>query len=107
MKAAAAGKSSSKADRRSDATHEPRTARVLPALLILLFLSTAANASTQLVLRRSNQEHAGTYQGVGDLAIDPGIENARVTVTVDGQKVADGLVSPWHVVVDFGSTALQ
>jgi VWFA-related protein len=75
--------------------------------LLTLFLATNAAASTQIVLQRGNQGHPGEYKGVVDLAIDPGIENARVTVTVDGQKVADGLVSPWHVMVDFGSAPLQ
>lgn len=76
--------------------------------LLLTFLTTNAAANTQVVLERgSNREHAGEYKGVVDLAINPGFENARVTVTVDGQKVADGLTSPWHVVVDFGPTAVQ
>jgi len=97
MKAAVA-QYSSKAGRNS--------ALVLTSLLSLI-LSTTAAASTQLVLRRANQEHSGEYKGVVDLAVDPGVESARVTVTVDGQKVADGLGTPWHVMVDFGPTPLQ
>ena len=43
----------------------------------------------------------------------PGVAGARWIAdnvsfpTVDGQKVADGLKSPYHLVVDFGPAALQ
>jgi VWFA-related protein len=60
------------------------------------------------VLERGSQRDASAeHTGVVDLAINPGFENARVTVTVDGQKVADGLVSPYHLVVDLGEKAVQ
>ncbi|HEV3486745.1 MAG TPA: VWA domain-containing protein [Vicinamibacterales bacterium] len=81
-------------------------------ILILSFLivltTTAAAGNTQIVLERGNQsELKGEYTGVVDLAIVPGFDNAKVTVLVDGAKVADGLKSPYHVVVDFGPTAIQ
>ncbi|HEX2060070.1 MAG TPA: VWA domain-containing protein, partial [Thermoanaerobaculia bacterium] len=57
--------------------------------------------------RGNQQANGGQYTGVVDLAIDPGFENAKVTVTVDGQKVADGLTSPYHVIVDLGPNAIQ
>ncbi|MFP5246350.1 MAG: VWA domain-containing protein [Thermoanaerobaculia bacterium] len=77
-------------------------------LLLSVILTTNAAATQQIVLERgSHRELNGEYKGVVDLAINPGFENARVTVTVDGQKVADGLLAPWHVVVDLGPTALQ
>jgi len=76
--------------------------------LLTLILTTAAAADTQLMLQRGAQlEQAGEYTGVVDLAIDPGFENAKVTVAVDGQTVADSLMSPYHVVVDFGPIAIQ
>ena len=79
----------------------------LSAVLSLLLAATAA-ANTQLVLGRGVTQNPDIqYTGVVDLAIAPGLDNARVTVVVDGQKIADGLVSPYHVVVDFGSTAIQ
>lgn len=82
-------------------------ATVLFTLFVIL-VTVPAKAGTQIVLERGSQrEHAGEYAGVIDLAIDPGFDNAKVTVLVDGQKVADGLTSPYHVVVDFGPTALQ
>ena len=45
--------------------------------------------------------------GIVDLTISPGFDDARVTVVVDGQKLAEGLRSPYHVTVDFGPTILE
>jgi len=45
--------------------------------------------------------------GVVDLTVSPGFDDARVTVVVDGQKLADGLRSPYHVTVDFGPTVVE
>jgi len=81
---------------------------VLLSSLLAVAIATTAAANSQIVLKRGNQaELPGEYTGVVDLAIDPGYDNARVTVLVDGQKVANGLRSPYHVVVDFGPIALQ
>jgi VWFA-related protein len=78
------------------------------ALLSLFVITTPASAATQLLLERGKQrQHDARYTGVVDLAIDPGFAKAKVTVLVDGQKVADNLISPYHVVVDFGATAVQ
>ena len=91
--------------------HRPGNERRLSTLLtfvITTLLSTSAAASTQIVLERGSQrDHAAEITGVVDLAIRPGFENAKVTVVVDGQRVADGLGSPYHVVVDFGENAIQ
>lgn len=85
-----------------------RLSALVLATLITLTSSTAAGAATQIVLERGSQrDHSGEYTGVVDLAINPGVEDARVTVSVDGQQVAKDLVSPYHVVVDFGPTAVQ
>lgn len=95
------------------ATQQPnrsgrRTSPIFLSLFLLLFLPLTAPASTQLLLSRSSEdERPGEIKGVVDLAIDPGIEGARVTVEVDGQKIADGLLSPWHLVVDFGTMPVQ
>jgi len=60
------------------------------------------------VLQRGNQtDQPGRYHGVVDLAIDPGFDNAKVTVIVDDHKVAEGLTSPYHLVVDLGPAPLQ
>ena len=45
--------------------------------------------------------------GVVDLTVSPGFDGARVTVIVDGQKLTDGLRSPYHVTVDFGPTVVE
>src|SRR5688500_13133114 len=86
-----------------------RNSAVLTSIFTLVILSSAAaQASTQNVLERGSQRvHNGLYSGVVELAIHPGFADARVTVLVDGQKVAEGLKSPYHLVVDFGPAPLQ
>jgi Ca-activated chloride channel homolog len=76
---------------------------------ILLFLASTANAAnSQLVLKHgAPSEQTVEYKGVVDLAIDPGFDSAKVAVSVDGQQVASGLASPYHLVVDFGPTPVQ
>jgi VWFA-related protein len=97
----------------TDERHRNLRARLLSApftstLFLLFFLAVPAAASMQVVLERgSGRDLSGEYTGVVDLAIKPGFDNAKVTVLVDGQKVADGLLSPHHLVVDFGPTAVQ
>jgi VWFA-related protein len=85
------------------------SASLLLCALLTLLTATPALAGSQLVLKRGGDqiEHNGELTGVVDLAIDPGFENARVTVAVDGHKVATDLRTPYHVIVDFGPTALQ
>ena len=76
--------------------------------LLTILITTAAAAKTQIVLARDAKQNPDIqYTGVIDLAINPGFDNAKVTVLVDGQKIAEGLKSPYHVEVDFGPAALQ
>lgn len=78
------------------------------SLLFLFLFTTTASASSQLVLKRGDRsEHPGEYKGVVDLAIDPGFDGAKVAVTVDGQKIADGVLPPYHVHVDLGPLPVQ
>jgi len=84
------------------------TKQYAAAVLLLTLIAIPAAATTQLVLERGTPLNADlAYTGVVDLAINPGFDNAKVTVLVDGQKIADNLLSPYHVIVDFGSTAIQ
>src|ERR1044071_5742511 len=101
MKAATAVQQSSNEETRNKAL-------LLTSLLTTILFTTSVAANTQIVLQRGSQtDQPGQYQGVVDLAIDPGFDNAKVTVTVDGQKVADGLTSPYHLIVDLGPMPLQ
>jgi Ca-activated chloride channel family protein len=80
---------------------------ILSSLLSIL-ITTAAAANTQLTLARGGQnDNTAEFTGVVDVVIDPGFENAKVTVTVDGQKVATGLLAPYRLTVDFGPTPVQ
>src|ERR1044071_10495120 len=75
--------------------------------LLLTFLTiTSANANTQLVLTRDAQPE-GEFKGLVDLTAVPGFDAARVTITVDGEKIAEAIPSPYRVTVDFGPAAVQ
>lgn len=77
-------------------------------LIFLLVLACAfpAHATTQLLLSR-DANPSGDFKGVVDLAVSPGIDNATVSITVDGQKIADSLHPPYHVIVDLGSAVVE
>lgn len=80
--------------------------RVLILPFVALLCATPAVGTTQLLLSRDSRPQ-GQYKGLIDLAISPGIDNATVTVTMDGQKVVEGLRSPYHVSIDLGPSAVE
>ncbi|HEX6094702.1 MAG TPA: VWA domain-containing protein [Thermoanaerobaculia bacterium] len=85
-----------------------RTRVAIVSTILSLLIATQVSAATQLVLKRGDHnQHPGEYTGVIDLAIDPGVEGAKVTVTVDGQQIATNLLAPYHINVDFGPTPVQ
>ena len=75
-------------------------------LLALLVAATADAAPIQLIVGRHSAP-ATDVKGTVDLTIAPDFEDARVTVTVDGQKIVEGLRAPWHVPVDFGPLPVE
>ncbi|MEO8033429.1 MAG: VWA domain-containing protein [Acidobacteriota bacterium] len=98
-------------DWRSSKGNPNRRARRTELVAITLFLflasSAAASSTTQLLLGRDQRPPAGDYRGVVELTIDPGIENARVSVTLDGQVLADALRAPYKMVIDFGPSPVE
>jgi Ca-activated chloride channel family protein len=85
-----------------------RNVRLFTSILLLLIANAAAAENVQLLLTHGNQpERSLEYKGVVDLAIDPGFDNAKVAVTVDGQQLTGALVSPYHLAVDFGPMPVQ
>ncbi len=78
-------------------------------LLTVLTISFAvtASANTHLLLTRGQRLPSTEYKGVIELTIDPGFDDARVSITVDGQRVAESLQSPYRLIVDFGPTAVE
>ena len=84
-----------------------RSLHFLASTIFAGLLGASAEASTtQLVLSRDARPE-GMISGVVDLTVSPGFDGARVTVVVDGQKLTDGLRSPYHVTVDFGPTVVE
>jgi Ca-activated chloride channel family protein len=86
-----------------------RSDRQLLALCIFLASIAAAGnaATTQLFLTRESQAATSDLTGVVDLTINPGFDDGRVTITVDGQKIAEGLRAPYRVTVDFGPSPVE
>ncbi|HET7711176.1 MAG TPA: VWA domain-containing protein [Thermoanaerobaculia bacterium] len=81
---------------------------VLFAVLFLPFLTALpAEANRQLHLVRGQQPGQVEYTGLVDLIIDPAFDNARVTISVDGTKIADGIRSPYRLTVDFWPRAIE
>ncbi|HEV7237770.1 MAG TPA: VWA domain-containing protein [Thermoanaerobaculia bacterium] len=92
----------------SSASKQQRNSVLTLSAILTLLITTQAAAATQLLLKRGDHNHPATeYTGIVDLLIDPEIENAKVTVTVDGQKVATNLLAPYRVSVDFGLMPVQ
>lgn len=80
---------------------------LLTVILATLVCAPIAQAATQLLLTRGERPGTAEYKGVVELTVNPGIDDARVTITVDGQRIADSMQSPYRVVVDFGPAAVE
>jgi Ca-activated chloride channel family protein len=83
-----------------------RTSAICLTTLFLTFVPRAA-ATTELLLSRDVPLTQAEYTGLVQLTVNPGIENAKVAITVDGEKIADGLRSPYRVTVDFGPRSVE
>jgi len=84
-----------------------RSSNSLLITTLLFLLAASAHASTTQLLLTREAKPQGEIKGVVDLTVSPGFDDARVTVVVDGQKLAEGLRSPYHVTVDFGPNVLE
>ena len=80
---------------------------LLPLLLTISIAAPAlAGAPQQLILSRDSQP-AGEVKGLYDVVVSPGFDDARVSIAVDGQKIADGVLAPYHIAIDFGPQPLE
>ena len=84
-----------------------RSSHFLASTIFAALLGASVEASTTQLLLSRDAHPEGMINGVVDLTVSPGFDDARVTVVVDGQKLADGLRSPYHVTVDFGPTVVE
>src|SRR5256885_16480996 len=82
-----------------------RRLHLLPLITTFVFASTA-NAATQLLLARDARPQ-GEFKGIVALTVTPPAENMKVSITVDGDKIADALLSPYRVTVDFGPRVVE
>lgn len=85
-----------------------RHRRLLPLTFAFAVLaSTPLLAYDKLVLTRDGQPPAGEIKGVMDVLVNPGFDDAKVTITVDGQTIGDGLRFPYRLTIDFGAKAVE
>jgi len=84
----------------------PRTHLLATLTFALLLAAPAIAAPTQLLLGRDTVP-ASDIKGLVDLTIVADFDDARITVTVDGQKIVEGLRAPWRVPVDFGPLPVE
>lgn len=75
-------------------------------LLLATTITTRTEAATQLILSRDAQP-SSEVTGVVNLIADPGFDDGKVSISVDGQKIADGIRAPYRVTVDFGATPIE
>ena len=84
-----------------------RSDRFTVVFIASVLLATApAHAATQLLLSRGERP-SGEYKGVVDLAVSPGVDDAAVTISLDRQKLVDGLHAPYHLAIDLGPTVVE
>lgn len=81
--------------------------RSLVVTLFSLVLTLALRANTQVILSRNAQNDRGELKGIVDLTVDPGFDDARVSIVLDGQKIADSLHSPYKATIDFGPVPIE
>ena len=87
--------------------YSSQSRKLLPLLALSILVSIDALATTQLLLTREAHETGTDLKGVVELTVNPGFDNGKVNITVDGQKLATALRAPYKVVVDFGPRAIE
>jgi len=81
--------------------------RSLVVILFTFAFAVTLHATTQVILSRDTQVDRGVLKGVVELTVDPGFDDARVTLVLDGDKIAESLHSPYKVTVDFGPVPIE
>src|ERR1051325_3111137 len=87
--------------------HNRANRNLLSFLLTISIAAPAlAGAPQQLILSRDSQP-GGEVKGVYDVVVSPGFDDAHVSITLDGQKVAENVLAPYHIAIDFGPQPLE
>ena len=89
-----------------EAVHRSPVRFELLTLLIVLIASNAG-AATQILLERDAAVPDGEFKGVVELSVAPPADNMKITLSVDGDRIADVLHSPYRVSVDFGPRVVE
>lgn len=80
---------------------------LLPTILLIAIASAAYAAEPRQLLLSRDSKPEGEFKGLVDVVISPGFDDARVSVTMDGQKIADGIIAPYRIPIDFGPQPVE
>jgi len=81
--------------------------RSLVVTVSTFIFALSLHANQQIVLSRDTQPDRGELRGIIELTVAPGFDDARVTLVLDGEKIAENLHSPYKVPVDFGTVPIE
>jgi hypothetical protein len=80
---------------------------LLVAIAFALTATAPLLANERLILSRDAVPPKGDVKGVVDIVVNPGFDDARVAISVDGQSITDGLRYPYRVTLDLGTKVVE
>lgn len=90
---------------RNDARAIARAAAVV--LLAAVAVPPAHSATQRIVIERGSNNAATNLSGPTEIVVIPPVDDAIVTISVDGEKIATRSMPPYSVEVDFGPSAVE
>src|SRR5688572_7764968 len=80
---------------------------LLPTILLIAIASAAYAAEPRQVILSRDSKIEGEIKGLVDVVISPGFDDARVSVSMDGQKIANEVIAPHRIPIDFGPQPVE
>jgi len=84
-----------------------KTSSFILSLLYIALLSTATAAEPRKLVLARDAKPEGEFKGLVDVVVSPGFDDARVSVSVDGNKIAEGVLAPFIIPIDFGAQPIE
>lgn len=91
----------------STATNRTHGAFAIALGVVLLCAAAPARGSERLYINGEPLSSTAEYKGTAQLTFVPPFEDARLTVSIDGHRVASNLGRPYRVTVDLGPVAIE
>jgi len=90
-----------------EAARSKANLNLLPTILLIAIASAAYAAEPRQLLLSRDANPEGEVKGLVDVVVSPGFDDARVSVTMDGQKIAEGVIAPYRIPIDFGAQPVE